>query len=94
LGTTRREVLVALGALVVATMLEVTLARAAPGLPHAPVVVGLVALALAKAAVIALVFMHLAHETRALRFTVFGPLAAPALYGLVLMADAAWRYLR
>ena len=88
----RREVLWALLALVLATALELTLARA--DLPVGAVRVALVGLAVGKAAVIALVFMHLRHETRALRVTVFGPLAAPALYGLVLVADAAWRFLR
>jgi hypothetical protein len=38
--------------------------------------------------------MHLKDGTRVLKLTVFGPLAAPALYALVLMADAAWRFLR
>jgi Prokaryotic Cytochrome C oxidase subunit IV len=88
----RGEILAALAALVVATGLELALARA-PGLPRAGVIAGLVALAFSKAAIIALVLMRLRRETRALRLTVFGPLAAPFVYALVLMADSAWRHL-
>jgi Prokaryotic Cytochrome C oxidase subunit IV len=88
----RGEILATLAALVVATGLELALARA-PGVPHAGMITGLVALAFSKAALIALVFMRLRRETRALRLTVFGPLAAPFVYALVLMADAAWRHL-
>ena len=51
-------------------------------------------MAAAKAVLIGFFFMHLKRETRVLRFTVLGPLALPAIYALVLMADAAWRLLR
>jgi len=88
----RKETLIALAALVLATGLELLLSRAA-GLPRGSVVVGLLALALAKALVIALVFMHLGRETPALRLSVLAPLAAPFVYGVVLVADAAWRHL-
>ena len=38
--------------------------------------------------------MHLRYETRILKLTVLGPLVAPAVYGLLLMLDAAWRHMR
>lgn len=89
----RGDVALGLGALLAATALELGVAGT-PGLPRGRVVVALLALAVSKAAVIALVFMGLRRETGALRLTVLGPLVAPAVYALVLMADAAWRYSR
>jgi len=88
-----REVVAVFAGLLVLTALELGVIRA-PGVARAAVVAALVGLAVAKASFIALFFMHLRYETRILRFTVFGPLAAPAVYALVLMADAAWRLLR
>jgi len=77
----------------VLTLLELGVIRM-PGIGRSAAVVALIGLAIAKAALIAFFFMHLKDETRILRLTVFGPLAAPAVYALVLMADAAWRWLR
>jgi caa(3)-type oxidase subunit IV len=57
-------------------------------------VLALVTIAVAKAALIALFYMHLRFETRILRATVLGPLVAPAAYGIILMAESAWRALR
>jgi len=88
-----REVVAVFAGLLVLTALELGVIRA-PGVARAAVVAALVGLAVAKAALIALFFMHLRYETRILKFTVLGPLAAPAVYALVLMADAAWRLLR
>jgi caa(3)-type oxidase subunit IV len=56
------------------------------------VVVALVLIAIAKASLIALFYMHLRYETRVLRATVFAPLLAPGLYGIVLIAEAGWRH--
>jgi caa(3)-type oxidase subunit IV len=64
------------------------------GIPRTPAVVALVSLAVAKAALIALFYMHLRFETRILRLTVLGPLVAPAAYGIILMAESASRVLR
>jgi len=83
-------VFVSLGVL---TLVELGVART-PGIPRGAAIPALVLLAVAKAALIALFYMHLRFETRILRFTVLGPLVAPGVYGLVLMADAAWRFLR
>ena len=88
-----REVVAVFAGLLVLTALELGVIRAT-GVGRAPVVAALVGLAVAKASLIALFFMHLRYETRILKLTVFGPLAAPAVYALALMADAAWRLLR
>jgi caa(3)-type oxidase subunit IV len=75
------------------TLVEVGVVRSA-GIPHLAAVIALIAIALAKAALIALFYMHLRYETRILRFTVLGPLVAPAIYGLLLMLETAWRHTR
>jgi caa(3)-type oxidase subunit IV len=87
----RRQVLLVFAALVVLTAVEVAVAGAPAA--RAALRTALVALALAKAALVGLFFMHLDRETPVLRWTVLGPLLAPGLYGLILAADAAWRAL-
>jgi cytochrome c oxidase subunit 4 len=77
----------------VLTAVELGVARTS-GIPRGAVVSALVALALAKAALIALFYMHLRFETRILRLTVLAPLLAPAAYGAVLIAEAGTRFLR
>ncbi|HYG67794.1 MAG TPA: cytochrome C oxidase subunit IV family protein, partial [Anaeromyxobacteraceae bacterium] len=64
-----------LGAL---TLVELGVALT-PGIPRAAVVIALVTLAVAKAALIALFYMHLRFETGILKLTVLGPLVAPAI---------------
>jgi caa(3)-type oxidase subunit IV len=54
----------------------------------------LVGLAVTKAAIVGLYYMHLKHETKILKFTVAIPVAAPAFYALVLISEAAWRLTR
>jgi cytochrome c oxidase subunit 4 len=75
------------------TLVELGVARTG-GIAKPAVIVALVALAIAKAALIALFYMHLRFETRILRLTVLGPLVAPAVYGLVLIAEAGAKVLR
>ncbi|MEM7248666.1 MAG: cytochrome C oxidase subunit IV family protein [Acidobacteriota bacterium] len=53
--------------------------------------IGLVLMALAKAAYVALIYMHLNSETRVLRWTALWPFAFPALYAFVLIGEAVWR---
>ena len=53
----------------------------------------LVAMAIAKAMLVGLFFMHLKHETNVLRWTVAVPLALPFIYALVLISEATWRLL-
>jgi hypothetical protein len=86
-------VVLALVVLLVGTALELGVAST-PGLPRGRQLGALVALATAKAATIALVFMGLRREAPALRLGALGPLLAPGVYALALMADAAWRYAR
>jgi cytochrome c oxidase subunit 4 len=77
--------------LLVLTVLEVVVAQL-PGIGKTTLGFLLVAMALAKAAIVALFYMHLKHETKVLRFWVAIPFAAPAVYALALIADAAWRH--
>jgi caa(3)-type oxidase subunit IV len=62
-----------------------------PGIAHGALIFGLVLLAVAKAALVLLFFMHLAGETRTLKLTVLLPFLLPAGYALVLVGDALWR---
>jgi len=78
--------------LAVLTALEVGVVYL-PGIAKSPMVLALVGLALAKASLVGLFFMHLRHETRALKLTVAVPLMTPGLYALVLVAEAGWRLL-
>jgi len=89
----RKEYLVIFLALLVLTALEVGLAQV-PGISKTLMRLGLVAMALAKAGLVAMFYMHLKHETRVLRLTVAIPLATPALYAVILISEAAWRLIR
>lgn len=51
----------------------------------------LIALAVAKAAVVLLSFMDVARERRALKITVLVTFLVPAALAVVLMKDAIWR---
>jgi cytochrome c oxidase subunit 4 len=62
-----------------------------PGVARGLLIVALTLLALAKAALVLLYFMHLRHESRGLRLTVLVPFALPAVFAAVLMAEAVWR---
>jgi cytochrome c oxidase subunit 4 len=86
----RKEYWSIFGALTVLTALEVGLVYV-PGIAKGLMVLGLVMLAVVKAALVGLFFMHLRHETRGLRLTVAIPLATPAVYAIVLIADAVAR---
>jgi cytochrome c oxidase subunit IV len=93
-GAVRRaQYLVVFASLGVLTLVELGVVRTA-GIPKGAVVVALVALALSKAALIALFYMHLRFETGILRLTVLAPLLAPAVYGVILMAEAGTRAIR
>ena len=62
-----------------------------PGIGRPLLIGALTLMALAKAALVLLYFMHLAHETRGLKLTVLVPFALPAIFAVVLMAEAVWR---
>jgi cytochrome c oxidase subunit 4 len=88
-----KEYLVIFAILTALTILEVALAQV-PGISKKLLAVALVGLALTKAGIVALYYMHLKSETRVLKLTVALPLAAPTIYALVLMTEAAWRLTR
>jgi caa(3)-type oxidase subunit IV len=60
-------------------------------LSRGAMIVGLVALALAKASCVALFFMHLRSESRALKMVVTVPLVLPVLFAVALFLEAAAR---
>lgn len=88
----RKEYWVIFGVLFALTILEVIVAQV-PGIAKTSLVLALVMLALVKAICVALFYMHLKHETKFLKITVAIPLAMPALYAVVLIAEAMWRML-
>ncbi len=90
----RGKYLAVFGLLFVLTVLEVAVASPKLGIPRVPLVGSLVGLAVAKAGLVALFFMHLKDERRALRWTVLLPCVFPVLYALVLIAEAGWRLVR
>ncbi len=88
-----REYFVIFAVLAVLTVIEVAVAKV-PGIDRKLMGLALVTLALTKAAIVGLYYMHLKHETRILKWTVAIPVAAPTLYALVLISEAAWRLTR
>jgi len=88
----RKQYWVIFALLFVLTVAEVALAQAP--VEKTLMVGGLVAMALAKATLVALFFMHLKTEMKALKLTVFLPFLFPALYAFVLIAEASWRFLK
>lgn len=89
----RKEYMVIFVVLAALTVLEVAVAQV-PGISKTLLTIALVSLAVTKAAFVGLYYMHLKHETKILKLTVAIPLATPAVYALVLIADAAWRLAR
>ena len=86
----RKQYLVVFAVLFVLTVLEVGMVYA--GVSRALLAGALVTMALAKAMCVALFYMHLWSERRALRMIVGAPLLVlPPLYAIVLMTEAAWR---
>lgn len=88
----RKEYWVIFVYLLVLTVLEVGLVYV-PGIPKGLLVLGLILLAITKATLVGLFYMHLKHETKILKLTVAIPMSSPALYAFVLIAEAAWRLL-
>ena len=79
-------------ALVILTVAEISVVYV-PSVPRGPLISALVLLAIAKAALVLLFFMHLAKEKRALQLTVIVPFMLPAVYAMALIGEAAWRLL-
>jgi cytochrome c oxidase subunit IV len=88
-----REYLVIFAVLAALTVLEVAVAKV-PGVAKGLMALALVGLALTKAAIVALYYMHLKQETKVLKMTVAIPMAAPTIYAIVLISEAGWRLLR
>jgi caa(3)-type oxidase subunit IV len=86
----RRPYLLVFLALCVLTVAELGVLGVS-GISRPLLIAALVLMALAKAGLVLLSFMHLRHETRALRRTVILPFVLPAGFALVLIADAMWR---
>jgi cytochrome c oxidase subunit 4 len=78
--------------LAVLTVIEVAVAQV-PGIGKGLLISALVLLAAAKAACVALYYMHLKYETKILRWSVAIPLMVPPFYALVLVTEAGWRLL-
>jgi caa(3)-type oxidase subunit IV len=80
------------------TLVALTLAELGvvyvPGIGNVLLVAALVLLAVAKAGLVLIYFMHLGSETRALKLMVLIPFSLPALFALVLITEATWRFLR
>ena len=89
----RKEYMYVFLALFVLTVLEVGVAQV-PGISRTLMGIALVSLAITKAAIVGLYYMHLKHETRVMRLTVAIPMATPAVYALVLITEGAWRLAR
>ena len=62
-----------------------------PGIARSLLIAALVLLAVAKAGLVLMVFMHLSHERRALKLSIIVPFLLPAIYAAVLIGDAMWR---
>jgi caa(3)-type oxidase subunit IV len=90
LPASTRGPLAVFASLVVLTALEITLIYV-PGIVEDSLVSALVLLALAKAGLVLLFFMHLGRETWTLKLGVLLPFTLPAAYAATLIADAAWR---
>ena len=78
--------------LLILTILEVGVVYV-PGIGQAMLITALCSMAVTKAGIVGLFYMHLKYETKVLQWTVAIPLVLPAFYGFVLIADAMWRML-
>jgi cytochrome c oxidase subunit IV len=88
----RREVGTVFAAVVVVTLVEIAVSRLS--ISRHTIMGALLLLAMLKAWLVGMFFMHLRHETQVLRRTVFWPLLGFGLYGIGLVLDGIWRALR
>jgi caa(3)-type oxidase subunit IV len=88
-GGSKKYIWMVLVALSVMTVLELMLPMI-QGMRNF-VIFGLVALALTKAACVLVWYMHLGHETKALKASVIYPFFIPLFYAVVLIAEAMYR---
>jgi cytochrome c oxidase subunit 4 len=85
----KREYIIIMVVLAVLTAIEVGMTKM--GLAEGVKRGGLIVLALAKATIVALFYMHLKSETRSLKLVVGIPLLFPALYAVVLIVESVAR---
>lgn len=88
-GHSKKEYIVIFFVLTVLTGIEVAL-KYIP-MPRGVMIGALISLALAKATIVALFYMHLKSETRSLKLVVGVPLVFPALYAVVLIIESIAR---
>src|SRR5262245_1267913 len=87
----RKQYLMVFVALIILTALELAIVKT--DVEKHLMISRLIGLALAKAAAVALYFMHLREERRPLRWIVGGTLLSfPPLYAFVLIAEALYRH--
>jgi caa(3)-type oxidase subunit IV len=87
----RKQYLTVFGVLLILTLFEVAVVYL--DISKALMISGLIGLAIAKAAAVALYFMHLRDEKSPLRWIVGGTLLSfPPLYAFVLIAEAIYRH--
>ena len=87
----RKQYMMVFIALIVLTTLELAVVKVE--IEKALMISALIGLALAKAAAVALYFMHLREERKPLRWIVGGTLLSfPPLYAFVLIAEALYRH--
>jgi cytochrome c oxidase subunit 4 len=87
-GHSKKEYIIIMFILAILTVVEVGIAKYTTGMTKNG---GLVVLALAKALLVALFYMHLKSETRSLKLVIAVPLVFPFLYAVVLMAESVAR---
>ena len=78
------------GYLLLLTLLEVGVVFV-PGISAGMLISSLVLMAVAKAALVCLYYMHLNHETSGLKWTIAVPMLTPGLYAVVLVLEATYR---
>ena len=88
----RKQYMIIFVVLAVLTGLEIGVVKL-PGIDRTLMIIALIALAVTKAAFVGLYYMHLKYETRVLKLTIAIPMATPAVYALVLIAEATYRAL-
>ena len=87
----RKQYWIIFAVLFVLTVLEVSVVKV-HGIDKTLMIIALVGLAVTKAAFVGLYYMHLKYETRILKLTIGIPMATPAFYALILIAEAVWRH--
>lgn len=91
-AASRKSYVAVFAVLIVLTLAELGVVYV-PGISKTMLISALTLLALGKAGLVLMSYMHLGSETRALKLGVILPFLLPAIYAAVLAAEAAWRLL-